>query len=205
MRRWPEIPTSRYFDLASAYAPSGIVLNSPESICGEILPYHNAYKHLRRVPLLVPQSSLCEMIIQGLKDSNPEHLVQEPLIVRWLWMTTGGAALYALTVGLITAMSGRCCLPATEAHSVVQRDEKNEDQGGGCVAFPVLGKCHGCCKMGIDIDNAERGIGTSASSNDSSPAVKSIIASFDAWLFADSKVLWAVLVSKIFEEVSRQR
>lgn len=33
--------------------------------------------------------------------------------------------------------------------------------------------------------------------------VTCIVASFDAWLFADSDVLWAVLVSKIFEQVGR--
>lgn len=31
--------------------------------------------------------------------------------------------------------------------------------------------------------------------------VTNVVASFDAWLFADSDLLWAVLISKIFEEV----
>lgn len=33
------------------------------------------------------------------------------------------------------------------------------------------------------------------------PRVTCIFASFDAWLFADSDVLWAVLISEIFQQV----
>lgn len=158
-------------------------------------------------PLLLPQSSLCEMIIQGLEDNNPEHSVQEPWFIRWLWTTTGGAALYALSMGLVTAVSGRCCYSASsiEAYTLVQGDEKNKYRGNTGVTFPAFGRCCGSSKRDMDMDNAERGIGASASTNSSSPAIKSIVANFDAWLFADSKVLWAVLVSKIFEEVSRLR
>lgn len=57
----------------------------------------------------------------------------------------------------------------------------------------------------MSVDNAERGTGTSDSSHSPSHTVKPIVASFNAWLFADSKVLWAVLVSKIFEEVSASK
>ena len=33
------------------------------------------------------------------------------------------------------------------------------------------------------------------------PSVTSVVASFDAWLYADSKALWAVLISNIFYQV----
>lgn len=35
------------------------------------------------------------------------------------------------------------------------------------------------------------------------PRVTCIVTSFDAWLFADSDVLWALLVSQIFKQVSK--
>jgi len=97
--------------------------------------------------------------------------------------------------GLITAISGRCFFSSSsnETYSLPQGE-----CGVKCLAFGSY-----CGSSGSDVNNddEEKGVGTSASSNISSPDVISIIASFDAWLFADSKVLWAVLVSKIFEQV----
>ena len=82
-----------------------------------------------------------------------------------MWTTSGGAVLYALVAGLITAVLGRCCCSSKKYTAVA--------------------------------DDVERG--------NAPAAVESIVASFDAWLFADSKVLWAVLISKIFDQVSRHR
>lgn len=115
------------------------------------------------------------MIIQRLEDSGQK--VQTPWFIRWLWTTTWGAALYALTVGFITAVSGKRCLSAITngGYKSVLNDEEKDDQ---------------------DADNVER-------ADTHSPRIISIIARFDAWLFADSKVLWAVLVSKVFDKVSR--
>lgn len=59
-----------------------------------------------------------------------------------------------------------------------------------------------CCRSPTHDDqpnSMEEGRGTT--SNGRPPRVTSVVASFDAWLFADSKVLWAVLISEIFNQV----
>ncbi|CAN0148534.1 unnamed protein product [Ascophyllum nodosum] len=109
------------------------------------------------------KSTLCELIIHGLQKNNSEPERRAQWFTRWLWTTSGGAVLYGLVTGVITAVSRRCCRSSPPA------DE--ESRVGESTSGPVV----------------------------------SIVASFDAWLFADSDVLWAVLVSKIFEQVSRHR
>lgn len=63
-----------------------------------------------------------------------------------------------------------------------------------------------CCRSSARNDqltDVEKGhVLTSA---DKPARVTSVVASFDAWLFADSKVLWAVLISEIFKQVDRRR
>lgn len=151
---------------------------------------------------LAPQSSLCEMIIYGLRGNDQELLVQAPWFIIWLWTTTGGAALYALTVGLVTAVSGKGLLSANRngGYTHVQGDGTNGDHRDGAAIFSLIGRCCGCsAEKGNDADNAEKRVRALPSSNPASPVIKGIVASFNAWLFADSKVLWAVLVSKIFD------
>ena len=158
---------------------------------------HTMYKPLRTC-FLGPQSSLCEMIIRKL-ETPPEESVQNLWFIRWLWRTTGGAALYALAACLVTVVSRICRPPA----SVTETDETDGDKRKGGPRHLTFGRCCSSSKGGVDVDTMERGVETSALSSPASPTVKTIVASFNAWLFADSKVLWAVLVSKIFEEVSR--
>jgi len=157
---------------------------------------HNMYEPLN-ILILVSQSSLCEMIIQELPKAKQEKTAQESWFIRWLWRTTGGAALYALAACLVRAVSERCCL----LDSSTQTNHTNGGEGKCGPGLLVFGRCCGSSESDMSVDIAERGVGTSGSSNSTSPTVKTIVASFNAWLFADSKVLWAVLVSKIFEEV----
>lgn len=59
-----------------------------------------------------------------------------------------------------------------------------------------------CCRSPARddrINDVEDGLGSTSA--DKPARVTSVVASFDAWLFADSKVLWAVLVSEIFHQV----
>ena len=125
---------------------------------------------LHRVRTLVHQSTLCQMIIEGLKRDSSYPVRQNQWLVRWLWTTTVGSVFYALAVGF------RCCRCCSSSPSAG--------------VFSIA-------------DDVERGVRRSTFSRGRVPAVNSIVTSFDAWLFADSKVLWAVLVSKIFEQVSR--
>lgn len=151
--------------------------------------------------ILVSQSSLCDMIIQELSKAKQEKTAQESWFTRWLWRTTGGAALYALAACLISAVSQKCC----PLSSSTQTNHKNGGEGKCGPGLLVFGRCCNSSESDMSVDNAERGTGTSDSSHSPSHTVKPIVASFNAWLFADSKVLWAVLVSKIFEEVSASK
>ena len=128
---------------------------------------------LHRVRTLVHQSTLCQMIIEGLKRDSSYPVKQKQWFVRWLWTTTVGSVLYALL-----AVGFRCCRCCRSSPSA------------GVSSIP---------------DDVEMGVRRSTFSRGRVPAVNSIVTSFDAWLFADSKVLWAVLVSKIFEQVSRYK
>lgn len=59
-----------------------------------------------------------------------------------------------------------------------------------------------CCRSSAhddQINNVEEGLGPTSA--DKPARVTSVVACFDAWLFADSKVLWAVLISEIFHQV----
>ncbi|CAM9533755.1 unnamed protein product, partial [Ectocarpus sp. 8 AP-2014] len=59
-----------------------------------------------------------------------------------------------------------------------------------------------CCRSparGDRVNDVEDGLGSTSA--DTPARVTSVVASFDAWLFADSKVLWAVLISEIFHQV----
>lgn len=60
-----------------------------------------------------------------------------------------------------------------------------------------------CCRSPAhddQLNNVEKGLGPISA--DKPTSVTSVVASFDAWLFADSKVLWAVLISEIFNHVN---
>ena len=61
--------------------------------------------------------------------------------------------------------------------------------------------CSCCLSPSRDdpLSNAEQGGGPASS--EKPQRVTSVVASFDAWLYADSKVLWAVLISEIFNQV----
>ncbi|CAM9693883.1 unnamed protein product, partial [Laminaria digitata] len=61
-----------------------------------------------------------------------------------------------------------------------------------------------CCRSPAhddQLNNVEKGLGPISA--DKPACVTSVVASFDAWLFADSKVLWAVLISEIFNQVEQ--
>lgn len=59
-----------------------------------------------------------------------------------------------------------------------------------------------CCRSPArddPVNDVEKELGSTSANK---PArVTSVVASFDAWLFADSNVLWAVLISEIFHQV----
>ncbi|CAM9628063.1 unnamed protein product [Ectocarpus sp. 12 AP-2014] len=78
---------------------------------------------------------------------------------------------------------------------------------GGSVVYALWAgltsavSCRCCRSPARDdrVNDVEDGLGSTSAVK---PArVTSVVASFDAWLFADSKVLWAVLISEIFCQV----
>jgi len=107
--------------------------------------------------ILVSQSSLCEMIIQELPKAKQEKTAQESWFIRWLWRTTGGAALYALAACLVSAVSERCCLLT----SSTQTNHTNGGEGKCGPGLLMFGRCCGSSEGDMSVDNAESGVGTS--------------------------------------------
>eukprot|EP00903_Cladosiphon_okamuranus_P022759 g20951.t1 len=112
------------------------------------------------------KSSLVQLILGKLRKEH-EKPSAGPCLVRWLWSTSGGAVLYALVAGLVSAIFCRCWDPSEQT---TPPKTPPANQPG----------------------NVEEGL---------KPHVHVIIACFDAWLFADSEALWAVLIKEIFTQV----
>ena len=58
-----------------------------------------------------------------------------------------------------------------------------------------LRRCHTCCPQQRDIESAGSG------KQDGSQGTEFIVVEFNAWECAGSDILWAALITKIFDEV----
>lgn len=123
------------------------------------------------------QSTLLEFILTSLAISGNPTISRGQWLVQWLCTTAVGAAVYAFSTGFLAVLT---CVWCRQPLAETTRDTKAGEQR---------------------VSDTETGLGQTCVGKAKPCAVTCVVATFNAWLFADSDALWAVLVSEIFNQV----
>ena len=143
----------------------------PPPVCGVMMASRYLYPLLPHARMY--QSTLLEFILTRLAVSGNHTTSRRQWFVRWLWTTAVGSVVYALSAGFLAVAT---CLWCRGPRAETTRDAKTGEQRAG------------------DIE-------TGREQRTKPDDVTCVVATFNAWLFADSDALWAVLISEIFNQV----